>query len=84
MIHLTNMLHYQNTAWIYDAKSRYDLEAQLFDIFSRKGMNRFYLYQNRPGVRVNWRSITPAQILENKDRFLSRVKELEILPWTKN
>jgi hypothetical protein len=84
MIHLTNMLHYQNTAWIYNANSRYDLEAQMFDIFANKGMNRFYLYQNRPGVRVNWRNITPAQILENKDRFLSRVKELEVLPWIKN
>ena len=84
MIHLTNMLHYQNTAWIYDAKSRYDIETQLFDIFANKGMHRFYLYQNRPGVRVNWRNITPAQILADKNRFLSKVKELEVLPWIKN
>lgn len=81
MVHLTNMLHYQNTAWIYDARSRYDIEAQLVDIFANKGMNRFYLYQNRPGIRVNWRNITPAQILADQNRFLFKVKELEILPW---
>jgi len=83
MIHLTNMLHYQNTAWIYDSTSRYDIEKQLFDVFSRKGMHRYYLYQNRPGIHVNWRNNTPSQILENKDRFLSKVKELEVLPWIK-
>lgn len=84
MVHLTNMLHYQNTAWVYNAASRYDIEQQLFDILLEKGGDRFYLYQNRPGVKVNWRSITPNQILANKDRFLLRVKELGILPWIKS
>lgn len=84
LIHLTNMLHYQNTAWVYDANSRYDIERQLFNMMAQKGMDRFYLYQNRPGVRVNWRMITPRQILADEKRFLSKVKELEILPWKKN
>ena len=77
------MLHYQNTAWVYDANSRYDIERQLFNMMAQKGMDRFYLYQNRPGVRVNWRMITPRQILADEKRFLSKVKELEILPWKK-
>jgi hypothetical protein len=37
--------------------------------------------QYRPGVNLNWKYTTPKQILENKDRYLKRVKELEILPW---
>jgi hypothetical protein len=83
LIHLTNMLHYQNTAWIYDAESRYKIEKQLFDILAEQGMDRFYLYQNRPGVKVNWRMHTPRQILNNSDRYLSQVPQLSILPWKK-
>jgi len=80
-IHLTNILHYQNTAWLFSATSRYRLERDILDIFAAFGMDTFQLYQNRPGHRVNWRNETPRQIYANPDKFLYRVKELGILPW---
>lgn len=83
LIHLTNMLHYQNTSWVYDAESRYKIERHLFDMLAEQGMDRFYLYQNRPGIKVNWRNHTPRQILSDEHRYLGKVKELEILPWKK-
>lgn len=82
-VHLTNILHYQNTAWLFSAVSRYRLEQDILNKFADAGMDTFMLYQNRPGLRVNWRNETPRQILENPDKFLYKVKTLEILPWIK-
>jgi hypothetical protein len=80
-IHLTNILHYQNSSWLYSSTHRYNIERDVFAIFSELGYETFYLYQNRPGVMVNWRGHTPKQIYDNKDRFLGRPQELNILPW---
>lgn len=80
-VHLTNILHYQNTAWLFSAVSRYRLERDILSKFADVGMDTFQLYQNRPGFRVNWRNETPRQVFDNPGRFLYRVKTLEILPW---
>lgn len=80
-VHLTNILHYQNTAWLFSAVSRYRLEQDILDKFSAAGMDTFQFYQNRPGIKTNWRNETPRQILDNPDVFLHQVKTLEILPW---
>jgi len=80
-VHLTNILHYQNTAWLFSAVSRYRLESDILDKFAENGMDSFYFYQNRPGHRVNWRNETPRQIFANPNKFLYRVKELGMLPW---
>jgi hypothetical protein len=82
-IHLTNILHYQNSAWLFSATSRYRLEQDILNKFANSGMDTFKLYQNRPGFRVNWRNETPREILANPDKFLYRAKTLEILPWIK-
>lgn len=80
-VHLTNILHYQNTAWLFSAVSRYKLELDILEKFADVGMDTFKLYQNRPGIRVNWRNETPRQIYANPDKFLYKVKALEMLPW---
>lgn len=80
-VHLTNILHYQNTSWLFSAVSRYRLELDILNKFADAGMDTFQLYQNRPGHRVNWRNETPRQIFENPNRYLYRVKGLDILPW---
>jgi hypothetical protein len=82
-IHLTNILHYQNTAWLYSAVNRYRIEDDLLKMFADNGNNSFILYQNRPGIGVNWRSNTPEEILGKPDKFLYKCKDLEILPWIK-
>ena len=83
LIHLTNILHYQNTSWIYGAKHRYRIEKEILDLFLKHGKDKYYIYQNRPGKNSNWRYLTPDDILNNQDRYLSPIKELEILPWMK-
>ncbi len=80
-VHLTNILHYQNTAWLFSAVSRYRLERDILDKFAAVGMDTFQLYQNRPGLKVNWRNETPRQIFTSPGKLLYRVKTLEILPW---
>lgn len=80
-VHLTNILHYQNTAWLFSAVSRYRLESDILEKFADVGMDTFKLYQNRPGYKVNWRNETPREIYANPDKFLYRVKTLEMLPW---
>lgn len=80
-IHLTNILHYQNSSWLYSSTHRYKVERDMLNIFAELGNETFHLYQNRPGVRKNWRWHTPKQINENSDLFLSRPQELKILPW---
>lgn len=82
-IHLTNILHYQNSSWLFSSTHRYDLERDVLRIFSELGNETFYLYQNRPGVRANWRGQTPKEINENSGKFLAKPKELNILPWIK-
>jgi hypothetical protein len=79
-IHLTNILHYQNSAWLFSSSHRYNIEKDVLAIFSELGNETFYLYQNRPGVKVNWRGHTPKQINESKN-LLGRPSELNILPW---
>lgn len=81
LVHLSNILHYQHNAWIFNSTHRYRLEHDLVNVFSKYGNETFYVMQYRPGVNLNWKYTTPKQILENKDRYLKRVKELEILPW---
>jgi len=80
-IHLTNILHYQNSAWLYSSTHRYNIENDVFNIFSELGYETFYLYQNRPGINMNWRGNTPKQIFEKRELLLGRPKELNILPW---
>lgn len=81
-VHLTNILHYQNTAWLFSATSRYRLEEDILKMFAEDSLDNFYFYQNRPGLKVNWRNQTPRQIFANPDKLLYRVKELGLLPWT--
>jgi len=80
-IHLTNILHYQHSAWLYSSTHRYNIEKDILAIFSELGHEKFYLYQNRPGLKVNWRGHTPKQIYESPELLLGRPKELNILPW---
>jgi hypothetical protein len=83
LIHLTNILHYQNTASLYSSKHRYRIEKDLLDLFLKYGPDKYYLYQNRPGKNLGWRYVTPKEISNNKERYLKTVEELEILPWMK-
>lgn len=80
-IHLTNILHYQHSAWLFSSLHRYSIEKDVLAVFSEMGYETFYLYQNRPGVKINWRGHTPKQINDNKEIFLGRPPELNILPW---
>lgn len=81
LIHLSNILHYQHNAWLFNSSHRYQIENALVNIFSKYGDETFYLLQNRPGVALNWRYITPSQIKKNETQYLKRVDELKILPW---
>lgn len=80
-IHLTNILHYQNSSWLFSSSHRYNIERDILAILSELGNDSFYLYQNRPGIRSNWRGHTPKQIYENRIQLLGKPKELNILPW---
>lgn len=80
-IHLTNILHYQHSAWLYSSSHRYNIEKDILAVFSELGHEKFYLYQNRPGLKVNWRGHTPKQIYDNPGLLLGRPPELNILPW---
>lgn len=80
-IHLTNILHYQHSSWLYSSTHRYSIEKDVLAIFSEVGHETIYLYQNRPGVKVNWRGHTPKQIYDESDQLLGRPEQLNILPW---
>lgn len=83
VVHLTNMFHYQNTAWIYDAESRYTAERHLLDVLYKLGPDRFFLFQNRPGSSSNWRNITPREIMDHPEIYLEKTEQLKLLPWIK-
>jgi hypothetical protein len=83
VIHLSNVLHYQNTSWIYDSASRYAVEEHFLKTANELGPDRFFIIQNRPGVDVVWRNHTPRQILNDPEVLLGKSKNLQILPWIK-
>lgn len=81
-MHLTNMLHYQNTSWVYSSDNRYSIEKKLADTLYKFGADKFRLYQNRPGNN-HWRNVTPRTILDNPAFYLAEVENLKELPWKK-
>lgn len=81
LIHLTNIMHYQNSAWLYSSGHRLQIEKDLVNNFAKTGFDNYYLYSNRPIRGGNWRAHTPKEILSNTEKYLGMTKDLRILPW---
>lgn len=83
LINLSNVFHYQNSAWFYDSASRYSLEKMFLDKCMSKNPDNIYLYQNRAGrVIRHWRGQTAREIF-NDSEFLKQVDDLKELSWIK-
>lgn len=81
-IHLSNILYYINSAWIYNTESRYAVEKKIVDILYLNNPDKFYLYQSR-WAPYKWKTITPRAINEHPELYLSHNRNLKILPWIK-
>jgi hypothetical protein len=64
-LHLTNIFHYQNTAWIYDTKKRYEAEKRLIWEISLKNMDAIYVRSLNGGNKKIDSTNLPITFKEN-------------------
>jgi hypothetical protein len=64
-LHLTNIFHYQNTAWIYDTKKRYSAEKRLISNIAIHNMDAIYVRSLNGGNKKIDTNNLPSTVKEN-------------------